>query len=359
MSTNPVVNQKTDTLAPAAAAISGSDEILYLGIDLGTSRSSVAASNGVRSTVASFVGYVKDFMGRKKFGGREILFGEEAIENRLAVELVRPLEEGVIKENASTRKAVKNLIAEIISLAQPKPAQRIYAVIGAPAQASIHNKQAIIDAAKNHVDAVMITSDPFNVAYGLDVYDAALIVDIGAGTTDLCRMHGAMPEAEDQITITQAGDYIDALFAEKLKATYPQAQFSIYKLKEIKQRFGFVGRITERVKVRFPVKGKPETFDVTDSLKQACKAIVQPIVDAIYELIGSFDPDFQKVLRENVILAGGGSQIVGLADEVEKALEKLGGGKVVAVEEPIYAGANGALKLAQDMPVEYWYQLTE
>ena len=167
-----------------------------------------------------------------------------------------------------------------------------------------------------------------------------------------------MPSEEDQITITQAGDFIDKLFEKKLRETYPHAQFSIYKVKEIKQRFGFVGQTGERIKVRFPVNGKPESFDVTNQLRESCQAIVKPIVESIYELVGSFDPDFQKLIRENVVLAGGGSQIVGLAEEVEKALEDLGGGKVIAVEEPIYAGTNGALKLAQDMPVEYWTQLT-
>jgi rod shape-determining protein MreB len=38
--------------------------VLYLGIDLGTSRTSVSASNGVRETIASYVGYPKDVVSR-------------------------------------------------------------------------------------------------------------------------------------------------------------------------------------------------------------------------------------------------------------------------------------------------------
>jgi rod shape-determining protein MreB len=37
--------------------------------------------------------------------------------------------------------------------------------------------------------------------------------------------------------------------------------------------------------------------------------------------------------------------------------EALGYGKVIRVEEPLYAGANGALKLCKDMPDEYWDEL--
>jgi len=76
-------------------------------------------------------------MGRKKFGGREVLFGDEAIANRLAVELYRPLADGVIKDDDVHQQAVEDLIEHVISLAQPRPGQKIFAVIGAPAQASI------------------------------------------------------------------------------------------------------------------------------------------------------------------------------------------------------------------------------
>ena len=39
-----------------------------MGIDLGTSRTSVSASNGVRETVLSYVGYPKDVVSRKLLG---------------------------------------------------------------------------------------------------------------------------------------------------------------------------------------------------------------------------------------------------------------------------------------------------
>ncbi len=37
--------------------------------------------------------------------------------------------------------------------------------------------------------------------------------------------------------------------------------------------------------------------------------------------------------------------------------EHLGGGKVIRVEEPIYGGSNGALKIAHDMPQKFWEDL--
>ena len=75
-------------------------------------------------------------------------------------------------------------------------------------------------------------------------------------------------------------------------------------------------------------------------------------------MIATFDPEFQARLKNRVLLAGGGSMVRGLDTAIEKAMrERLGGGKVVRIEEPIYGGANGALKIAHDMPAEYWEQL--
>ena len=78
----------------------------------------------------------------------------------------------------------------------------------------------------------------------------------------------------------------------------------------------------------------------------------------IHKLVASFDPDFQHRIKERVLLAGGGSMVKGLDSAIEKAMkERLGSGKVVRIEEPVYGGANGALKVAHDMPADFWEQL--
>jgi rod shape-determining protein MreB len=72
-------------------------KVLHIGIDLGTSRSAVAASNGTREWIESYVGWPKDFVSRKALG-KDIVFGSEALNNRLSLELFRPLQHGVIRE---------------------------------------------------------------------------------------------------------------------------------------------------------------------------------------------------------------------------------------------------------------------
>ncbi|MGB1772576.1 MAG: hypothetical protein ACPHP7_10125, partial [Planctomycetota bacterium] len=64
-------------------------------------------------------------------------------------------------------------------------------------------------------------------------------------------------------------------------------------------------------------------------------------------------------MRNHVLLGGGGSQITGLARAMEDALVEYGGGKVKTVEEPQYAGSNGALRIALDMPEEFWKEFMD
>ncbi len=339
--------------------------VLYIGMDLGTSRTAVSASNGVRESMFSAVGYPKDVVSQKLLQ-KDVLYGQEALAKRLSLNLYQPLQHGVLKhsENGTGSEADENvraardLIRAAIQMANPRKDELLYCVIGAPAQASLNNKEAIIEAARETVDSVMLCSEPFAVAYGLEMLDDVLVIDIGAGTTDLCRMHGTMPEESDQITTQVAGDAIDNELAKLIKENCPGAQFSTQMVKEIKERHAYLGEPMERCMVDLPVEGKPTSFDLTDVIKQGCSIIIQPIVDGINQLISSFDPEFQHKLRGRVLLAGGGSMIKGLDTAIEQAMTRdLGGGKVVRIEEPIYGGANGALKVAHDMPEDYWEKL--
>src|SRR5438552_1341066 len=84
------------------AATNGGDDRGYtekamlLGIDLGTSRSSIVSMYGTRKTVESYVGYARDPVSRKLLK-TDVIYGRHALDNRLAVNLYRPLEKGVIK----------------------------------------------------------------------------------------------------------------------------------------------------------------------------------------------------------------------------------------------------------------------
>jgi rod shape-determining protein MreB len=333
------------------------DKMLYVGIDLGTSRSVVSASNGNRKWVESYVGWPKDFVAKKMLG-RRVLFGSEALEHRLALNLSRPLQNGVIKEGTERDDAaVHELIGHLIELAGVGPDDEVCVAVGVPAEALKVNKIAIRNAVSDHAKKMMVVSEPFSVAYGLGTLDNAMIIDIGAGTVDFCIMHGTVPTEEDQRSLLVAGDYVDEQLLKLLSEKHPEADFSLNMVRKFKEKHGFVGEPKRRVKIEAPVDGKFTEFDITEEMRKACESPMPAIVETVIDLIASFDPEFQESVRNNIIVAGGGSQLSGLDNFLGEATKQFESCRFTCISDPLYAGADGALELATDMPEEFLEKL--
>ena len=332
-----------------------SNEILSFGIDLGTSRSAISASNGKKSWVESFIGWPKDFVARKVLG-KPVLFGEEALENRLSLNICQPLESGVIRDDSQqSEEAVKELIGHLIQKAKANNGySQTRAIVGVPSESFKANKMAIKRLVADFADEIMVVTEPFSVAYGLDALNNAMVIDIGAGTMDFCIMSGTIPSDDDQRTVFTAGDHIDHLLQTYLHERYPQADFTLNMVRRFKEQHSFVGESKKAVEVEIPVDGKPTLFDITEQMRRACESILPGLVETMLELIANFDPEFQKKVRNNIILAGGGSQIGGLREHIESVLKEYGPCSVSVVQDPLFGGADGALSLAEDMPPEYW-----
>ncbi len=335
------------------------DETLYIGVDLGTFRSVMVSSDGHDEKVLTVIGTPKDQIA-KGLLKRDVLFGEEALKNRLALNLFRPLEHGVIKDTAEDKKFIAHFITNIIALGDPEDYDRVVAVIGAPAEASHVDKTAIFDAAAGSVNACMIISEPFAVAYALDKIEHSLVVDIGAGTTDLCRVYGTVPTPTDQLHIQSAGDQIDAAIIAEIQRKYAGAQITKDMARRWKEDYSFVGdsEPDEPIIVDFSIEGKSMSLDITDCVGNACEIIIDPIVSSIKELITSSNPEYHDAFRRNIILAGGGSGIHGLGDMIEHRLADLGDVEVLTVEDPLELGAMGGLRLAMEVPEDMWKNLT-
>ena len=360
-----------------------SHRALNLGIDLGTSHCAVSASNGQRHVIESYVGWPVDMVARKVLK-KEVLVGTEAVDNRTMLDLHRPLERGLLKEGSGKDlAAVKVLLRSLLDLggannsgqasqaasdeedgkkelkgkagkaARPK----IRAVIGVPAEAMRVNKEQLRRALEGEVDALMIVSEPFAVAYGLDALLHSMVIDIGAGTTDFCVMRGRFPTEDDQRTLPNAGDSVDELLLKQISENHPSAQVSIFMAREWKEKHGFVGKPQQRVKVTAPVGGTPTTLDITDEMRSACESIVGPITETMLDLLPRVEPEFQEKVRNNVILSGGTSQIAGLRAALENGLKPVGGGSIRGVKNPVFEGSDGGLALALDAPDSDWDKL--
>jgi rod shape-determining protein MreB and related proteins len=338
------------------------NESLCVGIDLGTSRSSISASNGERHVIDSYVGWPVDMVARK-IVKKPVLIGHEAVENRSMLDLRRPLERGIIKEGSGKdEEAVQEILRHLISLVGIKPKgkgrPKVRAVVGVPAEAFRVSKQRLRSAMEGVADSVMLVSEPFAVAYGLEALLHALVIDIGAGTADFCVMQGRYPTDEDQRTLPNAGDAIDEQLAKLIRERHPEAQFSIHMIREWKEKSSFVGEPKERVVVNVPVKGKATELDITHEMQAACESILPPVFETMTDLLLKVEPEYQDKVRHNVILAGGSSLISGLAEAFQKSLSDLGGGRASVVKDPVFAGSDGGLAIARDASSSDWEKLS-
>jgi rod shape-determining protein MreB and related proteins len=338
-------------------------DILHVGIDLGTSRSAISASNGERFVVDSFVGWPADMVA-KKILKRTVLIGHEAVANRTMLDLHRPLERGLLKEGSEKDvEAVRELLKHLLGLVGAKRNGKVdpgnvRAVVGVPAAALRTNKQYLRNSMKGIVDSLMIVSEPFAVAYGLNALLHTMIIDIGAGTTDFCVMKGRYPTEEDQRTLTIAGDSIDTQLLKLIEEHYPQANVTIFMVREWKEKFSFVGTPPVRAIVNAPVRGVPTELDITNEMKAACETILPPILETTLDLLSRVEPEFQERVRNNVILSGGGGLIRNLPKVLEDSMKQVGGGKVTYMEDPVFVGSDGGLALALDAPDSDWERLS-
>jgi rod shape-determining protein MreB len=279
------------------------------------------------------------------------------------LDLRRPLEHGVMKEGSEKdQEAVQEIIRHLINLAgikqKGKNKSKVRAVVGVPAEAFRVSRQNLRHTMEGIADSVMLVSEPFAVAYGLEALLHALVIDIGAGTADFCVMQGRYPTEEDQRTLTTAGDSIDEQLIKLIRERYPDAQFSIHMIREWKERWSFIGEPKDRVLVTAPIKGKSTEVDITQEMRAACESILPPVCETMTTLLTKVEPEFQSKVRNNVILAGGSSLIAGLQEAITKALDELGGGRATVVKDPVFAGSDGGLAIARDASGSDWEKLS-
>jgi rod shape-determining protein MreB len=344
--------RKIEKKVASAPRIKESKDI-FIGIDLGTNHTAISTSNGKKKSILSIIGTPRDAVA-SKFLKKERLYGDEALKHRVALNLFKPIESGLLKNQKADLEAAKGLIEYVLNSVDLDKDVKKYAIIGVPSQASVLNKKIITEIAGDFFDGIMVASEPFCVAYNLGELEHSLIVDIGAGTTDLCRVHGTLPDPDDQVSSIKAGDYIDKELVRLISDEYTNVRVTTEMAKRWKEQSAFVGEAEEEIVVDVPVDSSILKLSITKEIKNACESIIPDIMSGISKLISTYDPDFQEDLRNNIWLAGGGSLIKDLDVVLESELDLIEGGTVKIAKDPVFGGADGALKLAMDMPPEFW-----
>jgi len=324
-------------------------ERLYIGIDLGTFQSTISASNGTNESVLTVVGKPKDPIARN-FLKRDTLFGADALKNKLACNLYYPLSAGVAQDDENNLAAAKSFVTHLVEAVDPEEFDEVFGVICSPAHISFVDKSNLVSILRGQVNAIMVVSEPFAVAFGLDEIGGSIVVDIGAGTTDVARIYGTFPSEEDQVTISEAGDWIDRRLMELVAKKFTGAQLTKDMVRKWKEAGSYVGGDEKEQMVELSVDGKKQVVDVGDLIQIACEELVPHLVKTVKGIVAGADPEYQPLLRNNIILSGGGSLIDGLADRVADELADIGDVRVWCADDPMVRVADGALKLSMVMP---------
>ncbi len=202
------------------------------------------------------------------------------------------------------QEAVQEILRHLISLAgikqKGKNKSKVRAVVGVPAEAFRVSRQNLRNTMEGIADSVMLVSEPFAVAYGLEALLHALVIDIGAGTADFCVMQGRYPTEDDQRTLPNAGDSIDEQLNKLVRERHPDAQFSIHMIREWKEKWSFVGEPKDRVVVTVPIKGKASELDITQEMRTRLRKHSAAHLRDHDDLLTKVEPEFQDKVRNNV-----------------------------------------------------------
>lgn len=367
-SADKVFENALDGIASLAAS-----KVVHLGVDLGTNTTVLCASVEGRplplekDAVTTVVGIPKSgIIPGILPADASVLFGEEAIEYRLHLDLRSPLREGFVDD----LQACRLFAAHLRDIVGVDDGDQIWGVVGAPANASAEREKTIRSAVSGFLDRILIVPEPFLAAMGLredegfrDVHGTnvdptkhSLIVDIGAGTTDLCLVRGYFPTAEDLISINRAGDHIDSLIHDAIRRRYPDIKLTAVTVRNIKEQHSFVSGFEREARVKVYVDGRPRTLDFGAMISDACDALVPLIVDGIKELLKRCDSDSAVNVMENIIVTGGGSQIQGLPEKIQAYLrdEEYDCARCIVPADYKRLVARGALKIAENVRDDQW-----
>lgn len=257
---------------------------------------------------------------------------------------------GVAQDDEANLAAAKAFVSHLIETVDPEEYDEVFGVICSPSHVSFTDKSNLVATLRGQVNAIMVVTEPFATAFGISEIGGSIVVDVGAGTTDIARIHGTFPTDEDQVTIQEAGDWLDIELMTLISKKFTGAQITKDMVRKWKEESSYVGGDTRTVEVNLSVDGKNQTVDIGDLIQEACELLIPKVGNAIKRIVAEADPEYQPVLRNNIILSGGGSLIEGLAERIARDISDIGDVNVWCVENPLEKVAEGALMLAGEMP---------
>lgn len=320
---------------------------LDIGIDLGTySIKFFARKKGIILSEENAICY-------DTFTGDAVAIGNSAGQmlDRLPESLVLkcPIEGGVISDFPAMAQILSHFIREICK-------NRIFRpnlIISAPCCVTSLEKKTIIEAAcAAGAGKVHITDEPIVSAIGaglsIEHPHGVMVVDIGAGTTDIAVI--TMGTVAFAASIKTAGASFDEAISNYLKRD-KDIVAGIHTVRKIKHTLGSASPREEEIEAVYSGKdyitGLPRPFLVkANETVRALKEPIDTIFSAILDVLEQTPPElYSDICNEGILLTGGSAKLYGIDKELSSRL----GIKVTCAADSENCAAKGAGYILKNM----------
>lgn len=284
-----------------------------------------------------------------KFNGKVVKIGQEAQKmlGRTPANMIsiHPVSSGVISDYEVAAQMLRELISRVTSFSLFKPC--VLACV--PSSITGVEERAMIDAA---IEAgarrvyLVETAIATALGAGIDISkaDGHMVVDIGAGTTEIAIISAnGVVECD---SIKTAGTSFDEAIVKYIRRKHNML-IGLGTAEELKRSIGCiimrpeVG--VEEIKGRSLTNGLPKAVQVSSN--ELIEAFVDPmnrILEGIHSVLERTPPQIQGDLTRNgIIMSGGGSLMYG----IDKLIERSTGIRTVVVDDALSCAAYGAGKM--------------
>ena len=310
-----------------------------IGIDLGTSKTVIFSSSKVVLELPSVVTVDKETW-------EPVYYGEKAKQTigrtPDSLECVLPIAHGVISDYDIAEMMLKEYMQQAFGSKIIRP--KIMASLPAGLTELQHHSLANVVESSGGRNITVIEG-PLAIAFGLGLDfskpHGTLIVDIGAGTTDIAVISMGGVSVCDSFKI--ASNDFDIQIAKYVRKEY-NIEIGPLMAESIKKQ---IGTVVERpVEIAMLAKGRnlfsglPESFEITSTeVYEALKEPTSAICNAIRSVLSKTDPDLiADIKQDGLYLTGGGSLING----IDTVISQFTGINVHNLDDPTHSVVKGA-----------------
>jgi len=310
-----------------------------IGIDLGTSKTVIFSSSKVVLELPNIVTVDSETW-------EPVYYGEMAKQTLgrtpESLTCVSPIERGAIADYDIAEMMLKNYMQEAFGNRIMRP--RIMATLPAGLTELQHHSMAnVVESAGGR--SISVIEGPLAIAFGLGIDfsepKGTLIVDMGAGTTDIAVISMGGIAACDSFKTASLD--LDNQIIRYVRKEY-NIEIGPLTAEMIKIKIG--SAVKHDIEVAVSAKGRnvfsglPESFEISGSeVYEAIGDTINSICNAIRAVLNKTDPDLvADITNDGMYLAGGGAKLSGLTEKLSEYLNI----PVKLLDDPEYAVVKGA-----------------